>query len=518
MDRLLERALDGHHQSLEEILTRIDGDPKSNGPAVKVCRNTRFKSTSSRPKGYSMQFSPPDDDSTRPLKRPGTCGPRRRSLVELGSHLSRRLDSDPCGVRRPYGTLRPVRAAVSRASVAGALARSARQRQELSLGDRNPSDEPLQRPARTRILGGSLSQSEQIYEALQEAIRDGRGRYSSDADTLDRLLKSEVIIATAVNVSLLAASPTSVRGPHVPSLKLDEVDEIDPDIRESAMGMAMEKHGCRSSVLMTSTWHRVAGPMAELMERGRSGAFPVDTFCIFEALETCPDERSGPNYEKCPECPLMRWCHSDRDSDPHGPSQGEAIERPLQDRQPDSKSQSSQSAGLRERLSMPSAQGLGRSGSRRSMRPGTSRPPPNTTRTARSTWRSIRACTPGPSGFRSGQRVDGQGHTVNVFADYFAEGLSAETNAQEIREKTRELCGSRHEPASASRWTRRATHARPSARRCAASIERAGVLGRNGLESWPVGKKSRRAPAHRGPTPIGRSRPSTSRSILAAGA
>jgi hypothetical protein len=35
VDRLLERALEGHHQSLEVIMTRIDGDAKSNGPAVK---------------------------------------------------------------------------------------------------------------------------------------------------------------------------------------------------------------------------------------------------------------------------------------------------------------------------------------------------------------------------------------------------------------------------------------------------------------------------------------------------
>ena len=39
VDRLLERALDGHHQSLEEIMTRIDGDAKSNGPAVQSARN-----------------------------------------------------------------------------------------------------------------------------------------------------------------------------------------------------------------------------------------------------------------------------------------------------------------------------------------------------------------------------------------------------------------------------------------------------------------------------------------------
>jgi hypothetical protein len=54
-------------------------------------------------------------------------------------------------------------------------------------------------------------------------------------------------------VSILAASATSVRGPHVSSPKLDEVDGIDPDIRESAMGMAMEMRGYPSSVLMTST-------------------------------------------------------------------------------------------------------------------------------------------------------------------------------------------------------------------------------------------------------------------------
>jgi hypothetical protein len=35
VDSLLERALDGHHQSFEEIMMRIDGDIKSTGPAVK---------------------------------------------------------------------------------------------------------------------------------------------------------------------------------------------------------------------------------------------------------------------------------------------------------------------------------------------------------------------------------------------------------------------------------------------------------------------------------------------------
>ena len=168
----------------------------------------------------------------------------------------------------------------------------------------------------THVLGGSRAQSEQIYRALKALVVEGRGVYGGDQDTLDRLLKTEALYGNGSRVSILAASPTSVRGPHVASLKLDEVDEIANDIREAALGMAMDLRGVKSSVLMTSTWHKLTGPMADLVEQGRSGAFPVHTYCVFEVLERCPTSRSGKNLEKCPECPLMAWCHEDRRLDP----------------------------------------------------------------------------------------------------------------------------------------------------------------------------------------------------------
>lgn len=170
----------------------------------------------------------------------------------------------------------------------------------------------------TRILGGSRSQSEQIHLALQDLAIDGAGRPDGDSESIAKLLKGEAIYANGSKVAILAASPTSVRGPHVPSLKLDEVDEIDPEIREAAMGMVMSLRGRRPNVLMTSTWHRVGGPMSELIDRGRAGAFPIRTFCVFEVLERCPEERSGPNLEKCPDCPLVRWCHADCEDHPSG--------------------------------------------------------------------------------------------------------------------------------------------------------------------------------------------------------
>ena len=169
----------------------------------------------------------------------------------------------------------------------------------------------------TRILGGSRSQSEQVYRALREIVTTG-GIGGEDDAAVAKLLKESAIYKNGSRVEILAASSTSVRGPHVPSLKLDEVDEIDEDCREAAMGMCMNRHGVSASVLMTSTWHRVGGPMSGLMERSRAGDFPSYQFCAFEVLERCPESRSGPALEKCPECPLVKWCHSDRDDDPSG--------------------------------------------------------------------------------------------------------------------------------------------------------------------------------------------------------
>lgn len=156
----------------------------------------------------------------------------------------------------------------------------------------------------TKILGGSLAQSQQIYAALSEFDRHRAGYLRS-------YTKTSASYFTGSDVSILAASATSVRGPHVPALRLDEVDEIDGDIRDAASGMCMARNGVSPSVSMTSTWHNVAGPMQGLKERAADpkGGFPWHTFCVFEILERCPDSRSGPNLEYCPACPLVKWCH-----------------------------------------------------------------------------------------------------------------------------------------------------------------------------------------------------------------
>lgn len=320
----------------------------------------------------------------------------------------------------------------------------------------------------TRILGGSLAQSEQIYEALRAfaSVRPGK----SPA----RINKRSAEFDTGSTVKILAASRTSVRGPHVATLRLDEVDEIDEEIRESSLGMCMSLHGVPASVVMTSTWHRVGGPMGRLMEAGLAGAFPVRSFCIFEVLERCPDERSGPRLEKCPECPLVTWCHADDGRPPKAKrSNGHyAIDALIQ---------KTRAVSLRvfksDYLCLgPRSDGVWFTAfDERNVAESAEYDPALPVHVAIDSGVSTAAVL-----FQVRDLVDGP--AVNVFADYFAEGLSAEENALRVLKLADERSG----PSIRRVSTDSSGGARnPVGPTVFAEYERAGLRGARGLESWP---------------------------------
>ena len=237
--------------------------------------------------------------------------------VDQVPHGCRHLEVQ--GLSRALAALHMVLQSLSERGTASSRARSTRRGQELSDGAPHSPREPDDRAPRYANPGGSKSQSLQIYEALASTVFDTRKTEDPEGSSLLSVLKEEARYRNGSRVSILAASPTSVRGPHVARLRLDEVDEIDPDLREAAYGMAMKREGVGSVITMSSTWHRLDGPMANLIERGRGGQFPVYTSCAFDVLEHCSTERSGrwvggdAGYENCPACPLKTWCHSERD-------------------------------------------------------------------------------------------------------------------------------------------------------------------------------------------------------------
>lgn len=287
-----------------------------------------------------------------------------------------------------------------------------------------------------KILGGSEAQSRQIYRAM-ELFRKAR----PEANAIKEMLKTEAYFHSGARVEMLTASDKSVRGPHVPQLYLDEVDEMESEIRESSFGMAMRKGEMESSISMTSTWHKVAGPMAELMRQAREESrFPVITFCMFEVLERCPDERSGPALENCPTCPLFQWCHADREDDPLRRPKAKrscghySIESLIQKTLLSNRVFSSDYLSLEPRAEsawfteFSDAQHVSESAE---YRPG-----------AQFHVSIDPGVHTGAVWFQSRISRDRTQADVNVFGDYYAEGVGAYDNARAIVERTSELTGS----------------------------------------------------------------------------
>ena len=155
-----------------------------------------------------------------------------------------------------------------------------------------------------RILGGSREQSEKMYQHMT-ALIDFRARHGGSVQSAGLVEGTPLIgrtrFANGSEVGILTQSPKSVRGPHVPRLRLDEVDEFDPDIFQAALKITQSVAGHRGRTEILSTMHRRYGLMAELVREHESRGFALLKWCIWEVIERCRDRHCG-------RCPLADQC------------------------------------------------------------------------------------------------------------------------------------------------------------------------------------------------------------------
>lgn len=152
----------------------------------------------------------------------------------------------------------------------------------------------------TKILGGSEGQSALSYTALSEFFSLVGQEFENEM-LVDGLHKTSADWVNKSSVSILPASSKSVRGPHTISLKLDEVDEIDPIIFEDALPIPQSMNGHPSVTGMFSTNHQVQGQMDEAIAQAEIGGDTVFKFCVWEIMERCVDY-------SCSTCHLGPYC------------------------------------------------------------------------------------------------------------------------------------------------------------------------------------------------------------------
>ena len=197
-------------------------------------------------------------------------------------------------------------------------------------------DAILRPGCQTRILGGSLDQSEKMYEYL---MRKWEGPFAQLLARDPTARRTALVNGSTIEV--LTQSPRSVRGQRVHRLKCDEVDEFSPEVWQAAQFVTQSGRGrdgawIPAQMEVFSTMHRPFGPMAELVdrisdagepgtatrpERERGGGARPDErrnptsdtshptssplllkWCLWEVIERCPTDRS------CSRCPLWPDC------------------------------------------------------------------------------------------------------------------------------------------------------------------------------------------------------------------
>ena len=137
----------------------------------------------------------------------------------------------------------------------------------------------------TNIVGGSEMQSRNVLEHIRKAwLNPGAPR--------QMILKDQTESMTLTNNAIirpLTASQKSVRGPHPPRLLLDEIDEMDAEILESAKGQPMPQKNwlgvlIPQQTIMVSTLQYADGTMMKEMNRFKEEGLPIYEWCYKDTM------------------------------------------------------------------------------------------------------------------------------------------------------------------------------------------------------------------------------------------
>lgn len=129
------------------------------------------------------------------------------------------------------------------------------------------------------ILGGSGEQSKRVHEYQQGFWRaDGAPRQLLASDPIETRTR----LVWGNRITALKASEASVRGPHVPRLRIDEGDVSTLSLVESALGQTMSRPGVPAHTLISSTHHIPDGVMTEMLRRAATMGWSTHRWCYRE--------------------------------------------------------------------------------------------------------------------------------------------------------------------------------------------------------------------------------------------
>ncbi|CAB4193353.1 hypothetical protein UFOVP1246_84 [uncultured Caudovirales phage] len=134
------------------------------------------------------------------------------------------------------------------------------------------------------VLGGSAAQSMRVHECTQMLWA---AKNAPRSLLVKEPTRYETKLRNKSHIRALMASTRSVRGPHPARLRLDEIDEMDLNILESALGQPMPQRGIESQTVCSSTHQYPDGTVTAMIKRaGEHPDWGNHVWCYRESMGT----------------------------------------------------------------------------------------------------------------------------------------------------------------------------------------------------------------------------------------
>ena len=137
------------------------------------------------------------------------------------------------------------------------------------------------------MCGRPLDETGMDYRltAPRQYLKGGSGDSAAQFVDGDDPLATRTEMVWGNEMVALTASSKAVRGPHPQRLRIDEAEEADLGIIESAMGQTLlVREDMPTQTVFASTHHKQRGAMKEVLKRARERGWPVRKWCHRETL------------------------------------------------------------------------------------------------------------------------------------------------------------------------------------------------------------------------------------------
>lgn len=133
--------------------------------------------------------------------------------------------------------------------------------------------------AEVNILGGSGAQSLNVHDAMKQ----GWDSALAPTELIKNETRYDTYLHNGAKIKAIMASQRAVRGPHPQRLRLDEIDEMDLSILDSALGQPMASPSVDTQVVMSSTHQYSDKTMTEILLRAGQRGWPIHEWCWKES-------------------------------------------------------------------------------------------------------------------------------------------------------------------------------------------------------------------------------------------